>query len=87
MKTAAIELLGQVSAKEEADLLHAIDNAFDFDDGAAAKRHLAAGRSVYYREPQTPAGHVIRNNPDGSRQLVRFTADGAELVVSEPAAA
>jgi len=87
MNTVAIELLGHVSATEEADLLNAIDTAFGDNDGAAAKRHLAAGRSVYYREPNTPPGHVIRKHPDGSRQLVRFAADGTEHVVTEPAAA
>ncbi len=87
MTTVAFEQLGRIPAEAEAELLQDIDSAFAEDDGAAVNKHLAAGRSIYFREPQTPAGHVLRKHPDGSLQLVRFDADGTEHVVSEPAAA
>lgn len=87
MKTVAIEQLGNLSGVEEAKLLREIDAAFSYDEGTAVREHLAAGRSIYYREENTPIGLVIRRNPDGSRQLVRFTAERTELVISELAAA
>ena len=42
------------------------------DAGNAAREHLAAGRPIYYREDDTPAGHVIKHDPAGRRKLVRF---------------
>ncbi|WP_454675101.1 hypothetical protein [Achromobacter pestifer] len=87
MKPIAIEQLGQIPLEQEADLLNAIDAAMSTDEGGAVSQHLAAGRAVYFREPLTPPGLVIRKNPDGSCQWVRFASDGSELVVSEAAAA
>ena len=87
MKTVAIEKLGHLSGAEELNLLKAIDAAFSCDDGTAVREHLAAGRPIYYREANTPAGHVIRKNPDGTRQLVKFGRDRSEVVVSELLAA
>ncbi|WP_447578731.1 hypothetical protein [Achromobacter kerstersii] len=87
MKTVAIEQLGNLSVVEEARLLREIDAAFSCDEGSAVREHLAAGRSIYYREENTPAGLVIRRNPDGSRQLVKFTAERTELVICELTAA
>jgi hypothetical protein len=77
-----IEKLGQVPLEQEARLLKSFDAYLSYDDGSAMREHLAAGRSIYFRESNTPAGHVIRENPDGSQQLVRFV-DGEEKVVSE----
>jgi len=87
MKTVPIETLGQISAEQEAKLLGTLDAALSADEGMAARQHLAAGRPVYFREALTPPGHVIRKQPDGSCQLIRFMADGSEVLVSEPAAA
>lgn len=48
----------------------------------AARRHLATGRSVSYRERDTPPGHVLREHPDGSIDLVRIDmADGGGSTV------
>ncbi len=87
MKAVAIEQLGQVPPDQEASLLSAVDAAFSCDEGTAVRAHLAAGRAIYFREENTPAGHVVRKSPDGSRVLVKFTDDGAEVVVAELAAA
>ncbi len=51
------------------------------DDGSEAARHLAEGRPIYYAEPETPAGLVIRESPDGSRVYVRLDGQGGLVVV------
>ncbi|ETF02178.1 hypothetical protein W822_15780 [Advenella kashmirensis W13003] len=51
------------------------------DDGAAARGHLQAGRPVYYREDTTPSGLVIKEFPNGRRELVRFV-NGVEQTVN-----
>ena len=35
-----------------------------------ARRHLAAGRAIPFRERDTPPGHVLRMHPDGRVELV-----------------
>lgn len=50
------------------------------DDGAAAKEHLAAGRAIYYSEEDTPDELLIKEYPDGRRELVRFHEAGDEII-------
>ncbi len=52
------------------------------DNSDAADQHLAAGRSISYREADTPAGMVIREYPGGRRELLRFDPDGECRLVS-----
>lgn len=47
---------------------------------AAAHRHLAEGRPVYYAKPEHP-GLLVKKNPDGSEQLVLVDAQGKISVV------
>lgn len=54
------------------------------DEGEAVRAHLAAGRFVSYRKPDTPPGHVIRRFPDGRRELVRIDRDGDAVVAQLP---
>ena len=49
--------------------------------GSEARRHLEAGRPIYYMEPNTPKGLVIREYPDGRREFVRLDQNGAIEVV------
>ncbi|QKS00782.1 hypothetical protein F9288_14995 [Sphingomonas sp. CL5.1] len=64
----------------EVDLWSEIEAALQEDDGAAAREHLAAGFPIYYSEPNTPGDVVIKEYPDGHRELVRFDHDGEHLV-------
>lgn len=41
------------------------------DDDGAARRRLAAGRSIHVVREDTPPGHVVRVHPDGREELVR----------------
>lgn len=47
---------------------------------AAAHKHLAEGRPVYYAKPEYP-GFLVKKNPDGSEQLVRVDSHGNISVV------
>jgi len=44
-----------------------------------AEDHLKAGNPIYYADPDTPDGLVIKHYPDGHRELVRW--DGNSVVV------
>jgi hypothetical protein len=50
------------------------------DNGQAAKEHLQAGRAIYLCEDDTPAGLVVKEYPDGRRELVQFDQDGEKVV-------
>ncbi|MEW5729309.1 MAG: hypothetical protein AB1918_15885 [Pseudomonadota bacterium] len=49
------------------------------DTGEEAKRHLAAGRAIYYGDDRFPDG-VVKEYPDGRRQLVTFSKDTEVLI-------
>ena len=51
------------------------------DDGAVARDTLASGRPIYYTEPWTPPGLVVRESPDGRKYLLRVDGEGAIHVV------
>ena len=51
------------------------------DDDAEARNTLAAGRPIYYTEPSTPSGLVVRESPDGQRTLLCVDPDGSFHVV------
>lgn len=46
------------------------------DDGRAAREHLQAGYPVYVSGENEFPGKVIRINPNGTRDLVRFDKTG-----------
>lgn len=67
------------------DVWQLISDGIERDGDRVARSHLAAGIPIYTSRPDTPAGVVIREMPDGTRQLVRFDADGEHVVGSLPA--
>ena len=64
------------------ELLREIEHAVRFDDGLAAKAHLAAGRAIYYGDPQYP-GQIVKEYPDGRRQLVNIDEQNVVTVIKE----
>jgi hypothetical protein len=40
---------------------------------------LQAGRAIYLCEDDTPAGLVVKEHPDGRRELVQFDQDGEKV--------
>lgn len=49
-------------------------------DSSAARAHLAANRPIYYVAEGTPPGLLIKEHPDGRREVVRFHRDGDEVI-------
>ena len=75
----------QLEFATEADELRfmaAFTRALASDDGAEAKRHLAAGRAIHYWDERYPDA-VVKEFPDGRRQLVTFTDDDTEVVLRD----
>lgn len=66
----------------EADLWPMIEAILRREDDFAAREHLAAGFPIYYGEDDTPAGMVVKEYPDGRRELVRFDEDGEHRVAA-----
>jgi hypothetical protein len=65
------------------DAAHAFmldDEDFAYDD-SEARGHLAEGRPIFYLEPNTPKGLVVRERPDGGRDLVELDDQGGYRVV------
>lgn len=52
------------------------------DHGTAAAEHLAAGFPIYYSNATTPAGALIKEYPDGRRELVRFDRHGEHRIAA-----
>jgi hypothetical protein len=50
------------------------------DDGCAAQSHLDAGRPIYYGTDEYPG--IVREYPDGRRELVSISVVGGETLVS-----
>jgi hypothetical protein len=50
------------------------------DEGAAAKAMLASGHPIYYVEADTPDSLLIKEYPDGRRELVRCDTPVDEVV-------
>ena len=64
------------------ELSREIERAVHSDDGLAAKTHLAAGRAIYYGDPRYP-DQIIKEYPDGRRQLVSIDEKSVVTVIKE----
>lgn len=64
------------------ELAREIEESIQQDDGRAAKEHLDAGRSIYYGDPGYP-GQIIKEFPDGRRQLVEIDRRNVVTVIKE----
>ena len=52
------------------------------DDGLAAKQHLAAGLAIYYGDEKYP-GAIVKQYPNGRKQLVSVGKDGQISVIRD----
>lgn len=67
-------------ASEPVDIWATIAAGMERDGDRAALSHLDAGFPVYLSDDDTPDDAVIRQNPDGSRDLVRFDTQGEHTI-------
>jgi hypothetical protein len=76
-----IEHVERMTSAEENQFWIALEKALRHDDGDAAKSHLAAGHSVYYRDDGFPDG-IVREWPDGRRELVSIDMITGDVTVT-----
>lgn len=74
----ATKLKAPIDPDEE--LAAILEDAALNDDGEAARSHLEAGFPIYYSEDDTPDDAIIKEYPDGSRELVRVDIDGEHVI-------
>lgn len=74
----------QPEADDEEEFAAFLEAAILHDDNAFAP-HFAAGHAVYLREADTPPRHVVKQFPDGRRELIGFDALGNEILVPQAA--
>lgn len=58
-----------MNSSEQDQFWKTFEVAIAYDDGAAAKEHLAAGREITYRDPLL-GNALIREWPDGRREVI-----------------
>lgn len=68
--------------RPNSDLWTELERAMQDDRGSAAAEHLAAGFPIYYSNANTPAGALIKEYPDGRRELVRFDRHGEHRIAA-----
>jgi hypothetical protein len=71
--------LDAMSEADERRFMTAFTNVLAGDKGEAAKEHLAAGRPIYYGDDRFTDA-VVKEYPDGRRQLVTFKNDVEILI-------
>jgi hypothetical protein len=77
-----VEQLSQMTGEQEHQFWEQFAHDLDNDSGEAAEAHMKAGRPIYYEDPDYP-DQVVKQYPDGRRQLVRFQRPSGEEVVLE----
>lgn len=75
-----VEKLSKMPPEQERQFWEQFERELDNDTGEAAKEHWAAGRPIYYGGPTYP-GHVVKQYPDGRRQLVRVDMQTGKVPV------
>jgi hypothetical protein len=73
--------LDKANEADERRFMAAFTKALANDSGEEAKRHLAAGRPIYYGDDRYPDA-VVKEYPDGLRQLVT-RKDGREVLIRD----
>jgi hypothetical protein len=75
-----ISKLDLMSGREERNFWACVIRVLRHDDGAAAMRHLREGRPIYYCDDSV-SDHVIREWPDGRKEIVEISEDGSIVSV------
>lgn len=64
-----------VANDDQTDFDAEFERSAKIDNGDAASAMLSRGRFIAYRERDTPAGHVVREYPDGTKTVVRISLE------------
>mgnify|MGYP000039210608 FL=1 len=72
--------LAEMTAADEARFFTSFDRQLEYDSGEEARSNLLSGVPIYYAERNTPEGCVIKEYPDGRKELVSFMT-GTEKIV------
>ena len=75
-----IERLEVMSQGEEITFWAAFETLLSNDDGAAEKRHFAAGHPIYYCDDRFPDA-MVRKWPDGRRELINVDSASEDFVI------
>ena len=79
----SIENLSKMTPEQEKRFFDQFERQLDSDTGEAAKAHLAAGRPIYYEDPEYP-NQIVKEYPEGKRQIVDFDmSTGEEILIRE----
>jgi hypothetical protein len=62
-------------------LWQALPQLLEQDEGWALREVLEAGVAGYTCQDDTPAGLLIRHNPDGTRDLVQINLDRPDTII------
>lgn len=84
MADLTLETLDRMTPEQERAFLQAFDAQVAREDGSEAVAVLAAGQPIYYCEDDTPSGCLIKQYPDGRRELVDVST-GEDRAVRPPA--
>lgn len=72
--------LDQMTLSDEEKFFAVFDQQLEYDDGGEARAVLRSGFPVYYAGQDTPEGCVIKEYPDGCKELVSFMTGTEKLV-------
>ncbi len=76
----SLENLSQMTPEQERQFWEQFEVDLNSDTGEAAKAHLAAGHPIYYMDDAYP-GQIVREYPDGCRELVSVDTQGQVTVL------
>jgi hypothetical protein len=79
-KEGGMNEINRLEPADAPDLWPEIEIGLASDGEFAVREHLAAGFPVYYSEFDTPAGLLVKEHPDGRRELVRHNRKADQII-------
>ncbi|WP_423241104.1 hypothetical protein [Erwinia amylovora] len=73
--------LAEMTPSDETTFFTIFDAQLEHDAGEEARANLKSGVAIYYADKNTPDGCVIKEYPNGRKELVSFMTGEEKLVV------